>query len=414
MRSFLSVLPFIALTFICWGNYGPLMHEGQLGMGKSSFRPFICVGLAYFLIAVVVPLLILRTQGEKGRWTLSGTIWSLVAGAVGAVGALGIILAFKFRGDPVYVMPLVFGCAPVVNTFVSMLMTRTFKEANLIFYAGVVIVALGAAGVMFFKPAAVNIVIEPPNAGPDTPGPVTVTQISAKDVFTKSATASSFEELRTNPDYAEAYKLFLRKQGPSPSQFLMVLGCIAMTALCWGSYGVVLHQGQAKMQGSRMRPFLCVGLAYFAIAVVAPLVLLGVFDEPGEWMPDGKLDGILWSLGAGAAGAIGALGIILAFNFGGKPIYVMPLVFGCAPVVNTFTTAAMEGTFGKIGPWFLGSLMLVILGAVTVLVFAPRAPHKPPGSPSPGSKAGGDAHSREAGAGGGQAGSSPVEAASEK
>ena len=34
-------------------------------------------------------------------------------------------------------------------------------------------------------------------------------------------------------------------------------------------------------------------------------------------------------------GAIGALGIILAFNFGGKPVYVMPLVFGGAPVITT-------------------------------------------------------------------------------
>ncbi len=385
MRSFLHVLPFIALTVFCWGNYGPLMHEGQLGMGKSSFRPFVCVGLAYFLIAVVVPALLLRARGEKGNWTMSGTIWSLVAGAVGAVGALGIILAFKFRGDPVYVMPLVFGCAPVVNTFVSMLMTRTYKEANAIFYGGVVVVALGAAAVMFFKPSTVNVLIEPPNAGPGVEGSVTVTQINTKDASKTVWTAASLEELQTDPKYASAYKLFLRKKGPSPWQFLLVLGSIAMTALCWGSYGVVLHHGQTLMHGSRLRPFLCVGLAYFLIAVVVPLALLGTLGEPGQWAPDGNLSGILWSLGAGAAGAIGALGIIMAFNFGGKPIYVMPLVFGCAPVVNTFTTLIHEGTFGQIGVMFYGSLLLVILGAVTVLIFAPR-PHGKPGAGHAGGK----------------------------
>ncbi len=381
MRSFLHVLPFIAMTVLCWGNYGPLMHEGQFGMEKSSFRPFICVGMAYFVIAVVVPWLILRFRGEKGNWTFKGTAWSLLAGAVGAVGALGIILAFKFRGSPVYVMPLVFGLAPVVNTFVNMLMTRTYNEARPVFYAGVIIVATGAAGVMFFKPTATDVTIEPPKAGPETDGPITITQLNVKDSSKTVWTAESYEALRSDSKYATAYKLFLKKKGPDPSQFMLVLASIGMTALCWGSYGVVLHHGQAKMHGSRLRPFLCVGLSYFGIAVVVPLFVLSAWNEPGQWLPDGNPSGIFWSLGAGAAGAIGALGIILAFNFGGKPIYVMPLVFGGAPVINTFTTLVVEGTWSQVQLPFYVSLLMVILGAVTVLVFAPRP--SPPAKPKP-------------------------------
>nr|MCU0874040.1 hypothetical protein [Pirellulaceae bacterium] len=71
MRSLLLVLPFVVLTFISWGLYGPVLHEGQHHLGDgvhpSSLRPFICVGIAYFLIAVVVPLLVLRAKGEKGN-----------------------------------------------------------------------------------------------------------------------------------------------------------------------------------------------------------------------------------------------------------------------------------------------------------------------------------------------------------
>ena len=93
-------------------------------------------------------------------------------------------------------------------------------------------------------------------------------------------------------------------------------------------------------------------------------------------------------MAGGAAGAIGALGIIMAFNFGGKPIYVMPLVFGGAPIVNTFTTVVAEGTYTDLSPLFLASLIVVIAGAATVLVFAPRhakpaagaAPSAPPPS----------------------------------
>jgi hypothetical protein len=79
-------------------------------------------------------------------------------------------------------------------------------------------------------------------------------------------------------------------------------------------------------------------------------------------------------------GAIGALGIIMAFNFGGRPVYVMPLVFGGAPVINTATSMFKSyintGEWGSLGTNFLVSLGLVIAGAATVLVFAPK-PEKP-------------------------------------
>src|SRR5207244_9297725 len=99
MRSFLVVLSFIALTFFCWGVYGPVLHEGQQELGAplqpSSLRPFICVGLAYFLVAVIVPAVLLKTSPEKGNWSAEGLAWSLAAGIITSIGALGIILAFK-------------------------------------------------------------------------------------------------------------------------------------------------------------------------------------------------------------------------------------------------------------------------------------------------------------------------------
>ena len=67
--------------------------------------------------------------------------------------------------------------------------------------------------------------------------------------------------------------------------------------------------------------------------------------------------------------------MILAFTFGGRPIYVMPLVFGGAPVVNTFISMIQYGA-NNVSPWFYAGLIVVIAGAVTVLIFAPKArPH---------------------------------------
>ena len=148
---------------------------------------------------------------------------------------------------------------------------------------------------------------------------------------------------------------------------------IGVVALSWGVYGPVLHKGQMAMRGSRLRPLICVGLAYFVIAVLGAGSLLAT--EEGKF----TVAGSLWSLLGGATGAIGALGIILAFTFGGKPVYVMPLVFGGAPVINTFTTMFAAGTWGQAHPVFFAGLLLVVAGAVTVLIFAPKgAPHAAP------------------------------------
>ena len=363
MKGF-QFLIFVIITFICWGLYGPVLHVGQDIMGgdggKSMLRPFICVGVAYFLIAVLFPIIVLATKGEKGHWSAGGFLWAFVAGAVGAVGALGIILAFKFNGKPSYVMPLVFGLAPIVNTFVTMLMARTFKQASAIFYIGILIVAIGAAGVLVFKPSKVKPakVEEPATA-------VVVDQLAPQ--LTSLAVA------------AEEDSSAAVEEEPITGSFLWVTLSIALTAVCWGAYGPVLHKGQTKMGGSRLRPFLCVGLAYFVIAVVGPMFMLGSFQEPGGWSPGGNWTGIPWSLGAGIAGAVGALGIIYAFNFGGKPIFIMPLVFGFAPVVNTMTAIVTDNLYGRVSNMFYASLAMVIVGAVMVLVFAPRG--KPPAKP---------------------------------
>ncbi len=87
--------------------------------------------------------------------------------------------------------------------------------------------------------------------------------------------------------------------------------------------------------------------------------------------------GLFWSVIAGGAGALGALGIILAFNAGGKPIYVMPLVFGFAPVINTFISLTEAGTWSEVQTMFWVSLGVVIAGAITVLTTAPKAAHGP-------------------------------------
>ncbi|MEM8945607.1 MAG: hypothetical protein AAGD11_10530 [Planctomycetota bacterium] len=344
MRSLLFVVASFAITILAWGLYGPVLHWGQAAMvteaGQAAgekyarLRPFICVGLAYFAIGVIVPAALLKLKGEKGEWTATGIIYSLAGGALGAIGALGIIMAFNFGGKPIFVMPLVFGGAPVVNSFLTIYWAKKVKEIGPLFLAGLVMVLLGAVTVLVNKPTA-----------PKAEAPVAA----------ESKESSSTEETESH---------VMR-------DFVLRLASIATVVLCWGAYGPVLHKGQAAMHHSRLRPLLCVGLAYFAIAVLVPNLLLATaIPEASEF----SFGGTIWSLAAGAAGAVGALGIIMAFNFGGKPVFVMPLVFGGAPVVNTLFTTFTSGLASEINALFLAGLILVIAGAAMVLVFAPKGP----------------------------------------
>jgi len=56
----------------------------------------------------------------------------------------------------------------------------------------------------------------------------------------------------------------------------------------------------------------------------------------------------------------------------------MPVVFGCAPIVNTAFTMYFAGTYKHLEPvrggLYFAGLMLVILGASLVLMFPPRPP----------------------------------------
>jgi hypothetical protein len=344
MPRALAFLPFVFLTVACWGNYGPLMHHGNLAM-KDALRPFVGVGFAYFVIAVLVPALVLKLRGEKGNWSREGIILSLIAGAVGALGALGVIVAFSAGAKPVYVMPLVFGGAPVINTLVTMALGKNFEPIRPIFFIGIAMAALGGAGVLFFRPGAAPT------------KPVAAAEIAAP--VASAETSSSAPAVATPP--------------AAPINFPLISVAVIGAVLSWGSYGPVLHKGQMKMGGSRLRPFLCVGIAYFMIAVAMPLILITVLKTNGVW----NSEGLAWSLAGGAAGAIGALGIIYAFNFGGKPIFVMPLIFGLAPILNTITTLTENQSWGRIDVKFVIALLVTILGAVTVLVTAPKPAAKP-------------------------------------
>lgn len=166
--------------------------------------------------------------------------------------------------------------------------------------------------------------------------------------------------------------------------FILMICSIALTAVCWGVYGPILHWGQGDMGGGRLRTFICVGVAYFVVAIVVPIIFMSLTKWEVEEKYALTTMGVVWSLLGGALGAVGALGIIMAFTYSPfakptTPLIVMPLVFGCAPLINTFFTMYFNRTKGlePISPFFAAGLILTAVGAATVLVFAPKVAAKP-------------------------------------
>ena len=144
---------FVAGAVLSWGLYGAILYQGQVQLG-NPLKALLCVGIAYFLVGVIVPVGALSSQGALSGFNTAGAIAATVAGALGAVGAICIIWAFKTGGLPFYVMPLVFGGAPIVNVVYSMLAHPPKVAPNPLLYVGFLLASIGAGMVLYFRPAA--------------------------------------------------------------------------------------------------------------------------------------------------------------------------------------------------------------------------------------------------------------------
>ncbi len=162
MPKWAIVSIFVAGAALSWGVYVPVVHEASVQL-KSNLRAFLFVGVAYFLVAVLIPsilIFVLKTDPTaKGAPNFaSGPItWGIMAGVAGALGALCIIFAVNTAGPggALYVAPLVFAGAPIVNTFATMTIFHPVKTLpDWRFFAGLVMAAAGMAMVVLFKPQA--------------------------------------------------------------------------------------------------------------------------------------------------------------------------------------------------------------------------------------------------------------------
>jgi len=196
-------LLYVLMAGLCWGTYVPLIAFGgkNLSFGKNDpmagrYVAFLCVGIAYVLIAVIFPLAraylvghaIIPDAQKVGEKVITnpnyGLMFALLAGAAGALGALGVIFATASAGpdDRMYIAPLIFTLAPLLNTVVSLFwhpsaenpfhfgMPEQMPSWKL--FLGVVLVGVGA-GLILLSKEEMEPAAKPPTAqvAPAVPAP---------------------------------------------------------------------------------------------------------------------------------------------------------------------------------------------------------------------------------------------------
>jgi hypothetical protein len=172
---------YVVLAGLAWGTYVPIIFYGGNELSakpgpSGRFMAILCVGAAYFVIGVLLPLLMFGTGWLGVKWGdvntgSSGLTFASLAGVAGAVGAICVIFATtaamgaaREAGLPrdtykVFIAPLIFGLAPVINVLVSMVWQPEkgdpwhfgLKSPHWLLWVGIILVGVGAGLVLYSK-----------------------------------------------------------------------------------------------------------------------------------------------------------------------------------------------------------------------------------------------------------------------
>lgn len=157
-----TMLPFLfALgTALCWGLYGPTLGKSRLADATASpFKPYVGIGVAYLVIAIIGGLIAMKAIGKDNfDFTDGVTRWGFIAGILGAGGALFLTLSMFSGGAkiPHAVMPVVFGGAVTVTAIYTVKFSKVKVDASPMLWVG--IIGMGIS--------AVIVAANTPHAGP--------------------------------------------------------------------------------------------------------------------------------------------------------------------------------------------------------------------------------------------------------
>ena len=180
MKTLLIPILFALGTALCWGMYGPAVGNARSPLREwSPFKPYVFIGVAYLVIAIVGGLIAMKVKGDT--FNFSGTHaaarnWGFIAGSLGAAGALCLTTAvITSKGNTALVMPIVFGGAVSVNALFAFTQLRKNPDAhfNPMMWVGMGLVCLGVILVAKYTPHGAPAKPTPAENAPSTEAPET-------------------------------------------------------------------------------------------------------------------------------------------------------------------------------------------------------------------------------------------------
>jgi hypothetical protein len=156
MKKMLPIILALA-TAVCWGLYGPIVANARSPERLySPFKPYVGVGLAYLVIAVIGGLIAMKLRNDSFSFAGShypALKWGFLAGAAGALGALFLTTAMLSGGSahPQVIMSFVFGGAVTVAAITSVIQHRASGVSPML-WVGIVGIAVSAIIVAYFTP----------------------------------------------------------------------------------------------------------------------------------------------------------------------------------------------------------------------------------------------------------------------
>ena len=105
----------------------------------SPFKPYVGIGIAYLVIAIVGGLIGMWVKGDNFSPTGASGLWGLAAGTLGALGAFSLTLCM-FNGGariPHAVMPVVFGGAVTITALYTIFSSGGRLQASPMLWVGI-------------------------------------------------------------------------------------------------------------------------------------------------------------------------------------------------------------------------------------------------------------------------------------
>ena len=320
---------YTVLGALFWAHYGITAKFSSIGYEHASELTFVWVCLVYALGGTPLALVLSKVHDKGTVFPAKAKGWAAMAGLVGAGGAVCVISAMK-TGNPLYVMPLVFGPAQAFNVLFTKMLQGFKRQPNAWFW-------LGLAGLI-----VCSVLVQGLKSGAGVEG----------------------------------------LEGGSWLVWALV------AAACWGMYGVasrlaVMHSAKASGgHGSHHKVLLGVSLVYALFGVgVWVFGAIGLSSPiTGAALLQAQ-DGIIFGLLTGVAGMGGAALIIPANSVHGSPgpIVVMAIVFMVAAAVNAVASAVWESVYLDVAPNMTAPFLFSLAGlAASGLLFSLNSPNKPP------------------------------------